>query len=138
MIEPKLEFFELEGQTNKVLFVETLQVKPGVECDVYAFDGDKTKDLGIIRIQPGSKTPLQRVLSGDKTIEGHISGNGKLVISRSEGKVEEYEVDNVTHLDVTVMIGDTMQWVANPNSNLTVYEVCYPPYVDGRYKNLEE
>jgi len=138
MTESKLEFFESGGQTRKTLFIETLQVKTGVECDVYSFDGDSTKDLGIIRIQPGNKTPLQKVLFGDKTIEGHISGKGKLVIKRSNGLIETYEADEATntHPVATVMIGDTMQWIAD--SDLKVYEVCYPPYKDGRYENIEQ
>ena len=29
-----------------------------------------------------------------------------------------------------------MQWEASKNSNLVFYEVCYPPYQDGRFENL--
>ncbi len=31
-----------------------------------------------------------------------------------------------------------MQWQADPNSPLEAYEICYPPYQDGRYENLLE
>ena len=39
---------------------------------------------------------------------------------------------------IDVKVGDTMQWKADLNSRLVVYEVCYPPYADGRYENLPE
>ncbi len=49
---------------------ETLQVKDGVVCDTYAFEGDTLKDLAIVTVRVGFKTPLQRVMKGEQTIEG--------------------------------------------------------------------
>ena len=140
MKKTHLEFFTLDGQSQKILFIETLNVQPGVTCDVYTFVGDTTKDLGIITILPGHKTPLQKVLSGDRTIEGYISGKGTLVITGRDGQVETFEADDSKHMHpvVTVMIGEIMQWHADPHTELQAYEICYPPYVDGRYKNVEE
>jgi hypothetical protein len=135
-----LKEFTLNGATQKTTFLETLQVKPGVECDVYTFINDKTKDLGIIRVEPGYKTPLQKVLSGEKTIEGYISGKGKLVIIQADGKTKIYVADDDKNMYpvVTVKIGELMQWQANDDSELQVYEICYPPYVDGRYENIKK
>jgi hypothetical protein len=31
-----------------------------------------------------------------------------------------------------------MQWFADDDSSLTAYEICYPPYEDGRYENISE
>ena len=132
-----ISLFRFEGADQTVKFIETLQVVDGVECDVYRFEDDNTKDLGIIIISPGSKTPLQKVLNGDRTIEGHISGYGKLTITKSDGKKEIYTVDDMTtFVPVTVIIGELMQWESDGNSTLTVYEICFPPYEDGRYENL--
>lgn len=117
-----------------VSFVETMDVATGVQCDVYTFTDDKTKDLGIIRIKPGAKTPLQRVLKGDKTIEGYISGKGKLTITSPAGERKIY--DGKKSFSVEVKIGELMQWEADKNSELAAYEICYPPYEDGRYENL--
>lgn len=134
-----LTSFEFEGVTQPVEFVETTnEVSPGAECDVYKFVGDDTKDLGIIRINPGCETPLQRVLKGDRTIEGYVSGSGKLVVARGNVSIETFEVTDRPgeHLSVLVRVGDTMQWKASPNSKLVAYEVCVPPYADGRFENL--
>jgi len=37
---------------------------------------------------------------------------------------------------IEVSIGEIMQWEADKESDLHVFEVCYPPYEDGRYENL--
>ena len=116
-------------------FVETSQVAVGVECDVYRFDGDDSKDLGIIRIKAGCRTPLQKVLQGVRTVEGFISGKGKLVISESNGKQKIY--DGAKGLAVEVKIGELMQWQAAADSELEVYEICSPPYKEGRFENLD-
>lgn len=131
--------FSFEGKEQSVSFVETMQVASGVECDIYTFDDDLTKDLGIIRIKQGSKTPLQKVLKGDRTIEGYISGKGKLTVTKADGSQRVYDVNEQLKepVDVTVSIGEQMQWVAEASSDLMVYEICFPPYEDGRYENLK-
>jgi hypothetical protein len=30
-----------------------------------------------------------------------------------------------------------MRWEADPKSNLKAYEICFPPYEDGRYENIK-
>ncbi len=134
-----IKTFIFEDKEQPVSFVETMQVAKGVECDVYAFDGDKTKDLGIIRIKPGSKTPLQKVLKGDRTVEGYISGEGKLTITKIDGSKKIYEVKGELKepVVVTVAIGEQMQWEATSDSNLHAFEICFPPYEDGRYENIK-
>jgi hypothetical protein len=109
-----------------------------VECDVYKFDGDDSKDLGVIRIKPGFQTPLQKVLKGDRTIEGYYSGRGKLVITKPDNPSKEYPVseDTPKTFAVTVAIGEKIQWLADKDSPLIAYEICVPPYADGRYENL--
>jgi hypothetical protein len=132
-----LDKFEFENASQSVEFVEATNVVEGVKCDIYKFTDDNTKDLGIINIDSGKKTPLQKVLKGEKTIEGYVSGSGKLVVMRNGGKEEVYKVkDGDPPLSVDVEVGETMQWEASPNSKLVVYEVCFPPYEDGRFKNL--
>lgn len=131
--------FTFEGKSQSVSFVETMQVADGVDCDVYSFDNDKSKDLGIIKIKPGCKTPLQKVLKGDFTIEGYVSGKGKLTITRTNGERKVYQVSNSIEKPFTVwvQIGEMMQWEADSDSDLTAYEVCCPPYEDGRYENID-
>lgn len=129
--------FEFDGKTQTVGFVETMDVAKGVKCDVYKFIDDDSKDLGIIKIEPGSKTPPQKVLKGERTVEGYVSGAGKLVITKTDGSKEEYKVkDGNVPILVNVEIGETMQWEASPNSRLVASEICLPPYKDGRYENL--
>jgi len=124
-----------EEYLQDIAFIETMKVKEGVECDVYSFTNDKNKDLGIIKISPGMKTPLQKVLKGNKTIEGFISGKGKLIITKEDGSKETFE--GIPGLEVIVNIGETMQWIAEGDSVLVAYEICYPPYENGRYQNLD-
>ena len=128
--------FNFEGKKQLVSFVETIHVTNGVDCDVYTFVGDASKDLGIIRINPGSKTPLQKVLKGDRTIEGYISGKGKLTITKLSGSKKVYNVGSGSgkSFSITVEINELMQWEADKNSNLVAYEICFPPYQDGRYE----
>ncbi len=132
------EAFEFEGRSQPISFTRTMNVTEGVKCDVYNFPEDPNKDLGIIRIRAGAKTPQQRVLQGIRTIEGHINGSGRLVVIREGGKSEVYPVDPNAQdkLIVHIKIGDVMQWIAEPDSCLTVYEICIPPYQDGRYEDL--
>lgn len=118
-----------------VAFVETMKVAEGVECDVYEFVGDKSKDLGIIRVKAGHRTPLQKVLKGERTVEGYISGKGSLTIA-SGGAKKVYVAEK--GLEVEVKIGETMQWQAAPDSDLEVYEICFPPYEAGRFVNLDQ
>ena len=135
-----LTSFEFEGKSQPVVFVQPLEVTEGVVCDVYSFVDDETKDLGIIKIEPGCKTPLQRVLQGERTIEGYVSGKGKLVVIRKENRKEIYNVggESSEPLSVRVKVGDLMQWQAAEDSSLLVSEVCFPPYEEGRFENIEE
>ncbi|MCH2188665.1 hypothetical protein MK079_02470 [Candidatus Gracilibacteria bacterium] len=119
-----------EFKNEKVKFIETIEVKSGVLCDVYEFIGNTNKDLAIIKVQKGYSTPLQKIIKGDNTIEGFISGNAVFQLNDIS-----YEFpNNDGTIEVNVNIGDTMQWIAK--DDLVFYEICYPPYEDGRYKNL--
>lgn len=128
--------FDFEGSSLPIQYIETQDVKEGVVCDVYTFEGGSDKDLAIIRIKPGAKTPLQRILQGEKTVEGYISGKGRLVITRNSGKEEVFEVSDKKPFSTTAMIRDIMQWHADSDSDLVAYEVCIPPYQDGRFENI--
>ena len=127
--------FKFEGQEQAISFIENTHVVDGVNCEVYSFVDDETKDLGIIKIDPGKKTPIQRVLKGEKTIEGYMSGKGKLTIVKADGKKDVF-VANGAPLTVTVNIGELMQWEADTNSNLEAFEICFPPYEEGRFENI--
>ena len=134
-----VESFDFGGREQPVSFIETINVVDGVECDVYSYDDDPTKDLGVIRIKPGMKTPLQRVLKGELTVEGYLAGKGKLTIIKPDGSQKVYGVDKDDKEPkyFSVEAGDTMQWEASPDSALTAYEICLPPYEDGRFENIE-
>ncbi|MBL1434357.1 hypothetical protein COB87_002225 [Candidatus Wolfebacteria bacterium] len=116
-------------------FIESLQVKEGVTCDVYSYKSDDTKDLGIVTVLKGNKTPLQKVLKGIQTLEVFKTGKGTLRIVKKSGLKENYVYPGATE-EVEVSIGDAMQWEAD--EDLVFHEICYPPYKDGRYENLPE
>ena len=128
----KLSSFDFRGSEFLVRFVEQMQVKEGVDCDVYAFAGDDMRDLAIVMVKKGFKTPLQKVVEGTETIEGFMSGKGTLRIGLPDGQIISYVFPNKNaHNEVIIAIGQTMQWQAA--EDLTFYEICSPPYKDGRF-----
>ena len=54
----QFESFTYQDHTLKTQFIETMNVTDGVTCDVYIHPETEERDLGIITIQPGYKTPL--------------------------------------------------------------------------------
>jgi hypothetical protein len=139
----RMTHFEFRGVLREVVYIETTKVRDGVECDVYGFVGDKTKDLGIIRIEEEKETPRQRVnLDPDFVIEfteeGYFSGDGSFLIRRLGEEIQEmYEVNAETsRFSILVERGEEMKWRAG-KGGLVAYEVCKPPYEDGRYIDLD-
>ncbi|KKS22498.1 MAG: hypothetical protein UU80_C0006G0024 [candidate division WWE3 bacterium GW2011_GWA1_41_8] len=132
----KRKYFTFEGVRQEVIFKESETLPGGTEVDIYEFAGDPTKDLAIYKTK---KTPLQRVEGGERTVEGYISGVGKLRIGKPDGTYITFYVGggNLKELRVDVEIGQTMQWIADKNSILVGYEVCLPPYEPGRFTDLE-
>ncbi len=137
--KPALTTFVLDGIMLEVEYVETIDViAAGVKCDSYTFVVDSSNDLAIITIEPGYETPLQVVLSGTRTIEGYVSGKGKLIVHGLDGEIRTYPVGYNYHgLTVEVKVGEKMQWKADKDYELVFSEVCSPPYVEGRYENVE-
>jgi len=117
-----------------VTFVETSRVKDGVYCDVYRFNDDDSKDLGIVRVSKDCRTPLQRVLKGDKTLEIFQTGQGVLSVTNTDGVKIRHVFPSDTPAEVEIKVGDLVQWEAI--EDLVFAETCYPPYEDGRFENL--
>lgn len=136
----KLSKFTYKDETLTAEYLETMDVVDGVVCDVYVHPETEERDLGIVTIQPGYKTPLQRVLTGEETIEGLVSGKGTLTITHKDGSQTVHHVDEADEIAFaqTVGVGELMQWQADPDSELVIFEICYPPYEDGRFENIEE
>ena len=136
----KPAILETPSEALRISFVETQTVKEGVIADLYTFDNNTTKDLAIVHVAKGFKTPLQRILKGTKTIEGYVSGNGTLIITAQDGSKKTYafteNTDTNPDIETKVHIGELMQWSAD--TDLTFYEICEPPYEDGRFEDLEE
>jgi hypothetical protein len=137
--EPKvdrLNYFEFEGKLLPVQYRETTKVKDGVTCDVYRFVGDDEKDLGIINIKQGTATPAQRILDGDTTLEGFISGESELVVLDPEDNLTShpFSEEGDVREPIEVTVGEVMQWVAHKDTR--AYEICYPPYEGGRFEDL--
>jgi hypothetical protein len=133
----KLHSFAFEGNNMPVAYVETVEVKDGVVCDTYVFRGDESKDLAIVHVAPGERTPLQRVVTGLRTLEGFMSGAGVLRVGNELGEIEfNLHPTSPDHdAPIQIEVGHTMQWQAGPDG-LTFYEICEPPYHDGRFEEL--
>lgn len=137
--QEKLIDFLVGNEHLAVSFGETQKVKDGVECDVYTFSEDPTKDLAVVRVDKSTKTPLQRVLSGNSTVEGFVSGKGTLVVTLADGTVNKFIFDESNDVsEVVVEVGQVMQWTASDDQELVFYEICDPPYEDGRYEVLPD
>jgi hypothetical protein len=130
--------FTAEGTDYNVSFVEHRVVKEGVTCDIYTFNNDHSKDLAIVLVKNGYKTPLQKVITGTTTTEGYVSGEAELTITTGEGQIKTYTFPSKDILSVDVNIGETMQWEAKGVVDLIFYEICTPPYEDGRFENLAD
>ncbi len=125
----------VNDENIEVSFIETQSVNDGVECDVYSIVNDNNRDIGIIRIKAGYRTPKQKILQGDKTVEGYITGKGILEVWRNDNSTSKYSFPNDKYTKVELEVGDIMQWEAD--QDLEVFEICYPPYHDGRFLNLD-
>jgi len=134
----KLTRFEYEGLEGPIEYIETTDVRVGVSCDVYRFPEDDSRDLAIVTVESGCKTPLQRVVEGDKTIEGFYDGEGELKVwtdLNAEPKSYRFNQPDAGK-SVVVNVGQYMQWEADGYSDLMFYEICEPPYEDGRFEDL--
>lgn len=128
----KINAFKIDNIDCPVKYIETQQVSDGVICDVYKFIDDNSKDLAIVHVAKGCNSPLQRILKGNKTIEGYISGNGTLAIT-SNDKSESIIFPNQDQItEIILGVGDIMQWHAI--ENLVFYEICEPPYEFNRFE----
>lgn len=128
---------EERGLDLRVKFVETVAVKEGVTCDLYEFDDHDTHDLAIVEVCAGQMTPLQRVLAGTETIEGHIAGSGVLAISSGDGRTSTREYRGAgADAPTVVEVGQIMRWHAATSETLVFFELCAPPYAEGRFEDL--
>lgn len=112
---------------EKVRFIESIEVKEWVTCDVYEFEWNNKKDLGIITMKKWHSTPKQKILKWDKTIEWIISWNWKFLFNWRDINCKWWE-------KFELWIWDIMEWKAD--TDLEFYEICYPPYEDWRFKDL--
>ena len=138
----KFTNFTLNGRSLAVRYIETQQVKAGVECDSYVFNEDVTKDLAIVRVQAGYATPLQRVVQGTDTIEEFLEGKATLTVWPPEEdklpQVFQFCSPKDIGREENVQVGQKMQWKADNKIGLIFYEICTPPYKDGRFENLAD
>ena len=121
-----------------VEYVDSTKVADGISCDVYRFKNDDSKDLAIVTVDKGRKTPLRKVVLGDETIEGYFAGEGSLTVTLESGEQKEYNFGKGDEGSVSVKVGQKMQWQASSHSELVIFEICTPPYEEGRFKQIDE
>lgn len=138
-----LETFRFKGQLLPVKHVKTVAEAPGVTSDVYTFLTRNmlratNRDLAILHFEPGASLPRQRMVQGITTVEGFISGDGILHIVRANGQEEThfFRGRNSGRPIVEVHMDDIMQLRAFKRSPFESFEICYPPYTDGRFQDL--
>lgn len=136
----RIESFNYQDQELSAEYQETVEVIPGkVFCDVYTHPETQERDLGIISISAGANTPVQRVILGEETIEGYLSGKGKLIVIHNDGSIAEYPVDETTEgFTCSIWEGQTMQWQADSEEPLEIFEICYPPFEEGRFESISQ
>jgi len=116
----KRKYFTFEGVRQEVIFKESETLPGGTEVDIYEFAGDPTKDLAIYKTK---KTPLQRVEGGERTVEGYISGVGKLRIGKPDGTYITFYVGggNLKELIkiLSLLATKSVYLPTNPGASLT-------------------
>lgn len=133
----KYTTFNFNNRDLPVHYIRTDIIKDGVECDIYSFVGDHSKDLAIVRVQTGSNTPLQKVVRGTETLEGYLGGQGSLNIISDTGKLSTHDFQNgVIKAPISIKIDETMQWRASNSEELIFYEICIPTYKEGRFEEV--
>lgn len=98
---------ENEFRGESIQFVESSQVKEGVICDVYNFVEDDAKDLGIVEVKKGFKTPLQLVIDGDRTFEIFKQGKGILTVIDKDSSKTIYNFPDSKQTEVEVKVGES-------------------------------
>lgn len=132
-MENLVSFYYL-GEHRPVRYLQTEKVKSGVFCDVYEFTGQNAYDLAVVRVAPNHSTPVQRIeLEGSKTVEGILDGYGSFFAAGASRTSLTFGTPKVH----TLSSGDIMQWEAG-DDGLTFFEICHPPYEDGRFTNLTD
>ena len=121
-----------------IKYIETSTVQEGVTCDVYEFVNSASKDLGIINISKGFRSPRQLIVGGEETYQIHRKGEAILRIWKSENTKEPMHVYHFPGdaPEVLVEKGNIMEWQAI--GDMEYAEICVPPYKDGRFKNLPQ
>jgi len=44
------KFANFGDPESPVTFIESVEVKPGVDCDVYSFDDNQNRDLAVVTV----------------------------------------------------------------------------------------
>lgn len=131
-----LKLKQLGGINLKQISSEDIYT--GVNCTIFIDLDNETHDFAVVSVTAAHKTPRQRIISGEKTIESFVGGKGSFIIER-DGKIDTFIVDkSATQTSWEVFPGDIIRWCADSKSDLTFIEVCEPPYQDGRFENLAD
>lgn len=135
----KLTQIQYKEELLPAVYVRTDVICPGVTCEVYLDPTTGERDYGKVTVEPGYKTPKQKVLSGEETIECYFSGKGRLTIIHTDGTTSTFDLDSKDRgFAHEVRVGEIMQWEASNDEALVFVEICYPPFTDGRFENIDE
>ena len=63
-----------------------------------------------------------------------MTGEGVLEV-RSDGVVTSHSFTKENSAPIEIKVDDLVQWTAK--TDMAFSEICYPPYQDGRFENLE-
>ena len=136
-----LTTFRFEGRDLPVRFREKDEnIAAGVTGYDYDIVGnERWRDLAIIVVEKGYRTPRQIMRHGYRTVEGWYAGRGVFEVLRGAEGSRPIRYFVASPFDNTVRIGDIMQWFASDDADLVFFEVCEsPPYEPGRFENLPE
>lgn len=130
-----LKTFPLDNKLVPVRFVKNHKPPSGVIRDVYEFIDDSSRDLAIVRVHRGKKTPAQKLIAGSRTLHGWMAGMGTLVVTTPSGEKRTFEYrPGQFSTEVTVRVGEIIQWHAHAFEDLTFYEICEPAFDDERFE----
>jgi dipeptidase E len=120
----KIYSFNMGNEIRDIAFITSEHVTEGIDSDVYSFLDNSTQILTITKVKKGSKTPLEKITTGSKIVEGFIKGKGTLTVHLESGTQNTYYFETAGfNKPVDVKIGQSVQWTAPLDADLVYYKI---------------
>lgn len=116
--------FEIGNVNREIMYIKSVHIASGIDSDVYSFLDDKSQVLSIVRVKRGVKSPLEKIESANKIIEGFLKGKGTLSVSTFGNNKNTYYFETAGYnKEVEIHTGESVQWSAPKDADLIYYKI---------------